>query len=155
MGRNYREIKGDAAFWERRRAGVILVQSTPTKYTNYSNVSHGSQSSKEACPCTDSNRDLTLSRSVALSIELQGHADFIVACGALRFQSRLFVKFPSFFKVVMMDKRRIMSPLLPGSNPGQPTANRLGSLAQQRGGEALTLEKREKATGWQPGETGK
>ena len=83
MGRNYREIKGDAAFGERRRAGVILVQSTPTKYTNYSNFSHGSQSLKEACPCTDSNRDLTLSRSVALSIELQGHAELIVARAGL------------------------------------------------------------------------
>ena len=83
MGGYYREIKGDAAFRERRRAGVILVQSTPTKYTNYSNFSRGSQSLKEACPCTDSNRDLTLSRSVALSIELQGHAELIVARAGL------------------------------------------------------------------------
>lgn len=41
-----------------------------------------------------------------------------------------------------------------GSRPVCPTANRLGSLAQQRGGEALTLENTEKATGRQPGETG-
>ena len=55
------------------------------------------------------------------------------------------MKFPSFFKVVVMDKQRIMSPLFSGSNPDQPTANRLGSLAHQRGGKALTLENREKA----------
>ena len=41
-----------------------------------------------------------------------------------------------------------------GSNPDRPTANRLGSLAQQRGGKAVTLENTEKATGRQPGETG-
>ena len=41
-----------------------------------------------------------------------------------------------------------------GSRPVCPTANRLGSLAQQRGGEAVTLENTEKATGRQPGETG-
>ena len=42
-----------------------------------------------------------------------------------------------------------------GSRPVCPTANRLGSLAQQRGGKAVTLENTEKATGRQPGETGK
>lgn len=53
-----------------------------------------------------------------------------------------------------MDEQRIMSPLLPGSNPGQPTANLPGLLAHQQEGEAVTLEKTEKARGRQPGETG-
>jgi hypothetical protein len=40
-----------------------------------------------------------------------------------------------------------------GSIPVRSTANRLGSLAQQRGGEAVTLENTEKATGRHLGET--
>lgn len=144
------ELKGDAAFGERRRAGVISVLNTPSKYKHYRQFLSGSQPLKEACPCSDSNRNLNLRRRFVLSIELQGHAENIVARGTMEIPvTARILRIQNIVRSSGVGITTWGFPPFPprnaGSRPVCPTANRLGSLAQQRGGKAVTLGKHGKS----------